>query len=117
MLYSSGIYHRVIVINGWCIAWRWLPLLQWRYLPRAWQGFPPAGYVLACDWTGRDRELIGWAWPFSVERVEEDPDPDNARRVGPPESQALYHQTHGRIRRPVDRVQCIESYERCHAWD
>lgn len=100
------LYNHVIIVNGWCIAWRWLPLLQWRYLPRAWQGFPPAGYVLACDWTGRERELIGWTWPFSVERI-----PDNARRVRSYEPPPHRIDLNG-MRRPLDRVPCIEPYER-----
>ncbi|HVQ44540.1 MAG TPA: hypothetical protein VMT30_06245, partial [Candidatus Saccharimonadia bacterium] len=62
--------------------WRWLPLIRWRYLSRAWQGYPPAGYVLASDWTGRERELIGWSWPACVHPVRvvvvEDRDSDEA---------------------------------------
>lgn len=50
------------------IGWRWLPLLRWRYTSRAWQGWPPAGTVLASEWTGRERELIGWEWPLMCRR-------------------------------------------------
>lgn len=49
-------------------AFRWRPILRWRFLSRAWQGDPPTGYILATDWTGRDREIIGWDWPVAYRR-------------------------------------------------
>lgn len=72
---DRGIYHRELVVEradgrAWSFKWRWLPLVRWRYLSRAWQGYPPVGYVLASDWTGRERELIGWEWPMSARRVD-----------------------------------------------
>lgn len=65
------LYDRALVVSigrgRLCVfAWRWLPVVRWRYLSRAWQGDAPAGYVLATDWTGRTRELIGWEWPVAV---------------------------------------------------
>jgi len=84
---DSGIYDREVLVErtdsrAWSLKWRWLPLIRWRYLSRAWQGYPPAGYVLASDWTGRERELIGWSWPACVHPVRvvvvEDRDSDEA---------------------------------------
>jgi hypothetical protein len=71
---DRGIYDREVLVERadgrtWSLKWRWLPLIRWRYLSRAWQGYPPAGYVLASDWTGRERELIGWSWPACVRPV------------------------------------------------
>lgn len=40
-----------------------LPRILMRYTSRAWQGWPPAGYHLATDWTGREREFIGISPP------------------------------------------------------
>jgi hypothetical protein len=70
------LYDRVLVINyadrrSLVIAWRWLPVVRWRYLSRAWQGEAPPGCVLATDWTGRTRELIGWEWPIAARRWQE----------------------------------------------
>lgn len=48
------------------LAFRWLPIIRWRYLSRAWQGYPAHGEFLATAWTGRERELIGWEWPVKL---------------------------------------------------
>lgn len=62
------LYDRVVVVEAFTltalVAFRWLPIVRWRYLSRAWQGWPPAGERLATDWTGRERELIDWEWPW-----------------------------------------------------
>lgn len=114
---DRGIYHRELVVEradgrAWSFKWRWLPLVRWRYLSRAWQGYPPAGYVLASDWTGRERELIGWEWPMSARRVDlvvvEDRDePEPVPAYEPP----AYRIDLNGLRRPVDRMPDIQAYE------
>lgn len=78
---TNGHYHHRIKItwgvHRFIIAWRWYPLIMWRYFPRAWQGFPPAGTTMATDWTGRDREVMGVVWhvDYTHYTVHTNPDP------------------------------------------
>lgn len=62
-------YDYQLTVGRWLLKWRWLPIIQYRFLPRAWQATAPDGFVASWSWTGRDRELIGWFWPIAVERI------------------------------------------------
>lgn len=81
--HSEGFYHRTVKVTWgdqrFKFSWRWYPLFMWRYFPRAWQGYPPAGVIMATDWTGRDRELMAIAWHVEWMRwtVITNPDPSN----------------------------------------
>lgn len=65
------LYSLVIIVEtddedrAWLFAVSLLPVLFWRYYPRAWgvPTDPAAVEVDASAWTGRDRELIYWTWP------------------------------------------------------
>lgn len=68
-LFPSRHYDRLLIVGGYVVAWRWWPFVRWRYFPCAWGTRHPGDAVEATDWTGRDRELIGVDWPFTVRRV------------------------------------------------
>ena len=66
------LYNLVIIAEtddgdrAWLLAFSLWPVLFWRYYPSAWgiTEDPLNGGIDAVLWTGRDRELIHWTWPF-----------------------------------------------------
>jgi hypothetical protein len=117
---DKGIYHHELLIEradgrAWSFAWRWLPLIRWRWLSRAWQGYPPPGYTLATDWTGRTRELIGITWParfrpVSVVLVDEQPEPPATYVLLPTYEPPAYRIGLDGVRKSLPRIGTIESY-------
>lgn len=64
------LYSLVIILEtddgdrAWLIAFRAWPVLFWRYHPRAWGMTHDDDGIDSGLWTGRERELISWCWPF-----------------------------------------------------
>ncbi len=72
VLIGTLLYHRCAVVHYRdrviFFAFRFWPLVLWRYLPRTWGERARPPLIDAGDWTGRDRELGSLIWDFTFRR-------------------------------------------------